>query len=87
MGLQERTIKAAQTCQEGTWIDPSLLRALARTYGLRYAALGILKLVDDILNFAGKFLPACMSQIAEFCLQVQCLHARLVGPAPACDLD
>ena len=57
--MQERAIKAEQTCQRGAWVDPSLLRALARTYGLRYAALGILKVANDALNFAGMARQNC----------------------------
>ncbi len=37
-------------------VQPSLLKALFKAYGLPYLLLGIIKLVNDILNFAGPLL-------------------------------
>lgn len=37
-------------------VQPSLLKALYKAYGLPYLLLGIIKLVNDILNFAGPIL-------------------------------
>ena len=51
--VQERSRKAARTCKTGAWVEPSLLLALGRTYGLQYAALGVLRLADIALGFAG----------------------------------
>ena len=37
-------------------VQPSLLKALYRAYGLPYLLLGIIKLINDILGFAGPLL-------------------------------
>ena len=50
---QERSHKAARTSETRRWAEPSLLLALGRTYGLQYAALGVLRLADIALGFAG----------------------------------
>ena len=37
-------------------VQPSLLKALYKAYGLPYLLLGIIKLINDILGFAGPIL-------------------------------
>lgn len=37
-------------------VQPSLLKALYKAYGFPYLLLGIIKLINDILNFAGPLL-------------------------------
>jgi hypothetical protein len=51
---QERSRAAQASIRKGNIIQPSLLRALARAYGMPYLALGVIKLVNDLLNFAGE---------------------------------
>lgn len=59
--LQERKSKEAMTAQTGQMQQASLLQTILRVLGWPYAALGLLKLLNDILNFAGLFsdLLAC----------------------------
>ena len=54
--LQEQQAKTLLTAERGHMVQPSLLKALFKAYGLPYLFLGIIKLVNDILNFAGPLL-------------------------------
>ena len=54
--LQEQQAKTLLTAERGHMVQPSLLKALSKAYGLPYLLLGIIKLVNDILNFAGPLL-------------------------------
>ena len=45
-----------ETAEKGRMVQPSLLKALYKAYGLPYLLLGIIKLVNDILSFAGPVL-------------------------------
>jgi len=54
--LQEQQAKTLLTAERGHMVQPSLLKALFKAYGLLYLFLGIIKLVNDILNFAGPLL-------------------------------
>ena len=46
-------------------MQPSLLKVLFKAYGWQYLALGILKLANDILNFAGPLLLNALVQYLE----------------------
>ncbi len=50
-------------------VQPSLLKALSKAYGLPYLFLGIIKLVNDILNFAGPLLLNVLIRYLETPLQ------------------
>ncbi|KAL0039364.1 hypothetical protein WJX79_004967 [Trebouxia sp. C0005] len=52
----EQQAKTLLTAERGHMVQPSLLKALFKAYGLPYLFLGIIKLVNDILNFAGPLL-------------------------------
>ncbi|KAL0053237.1 hypothetical protein WJX82_002974 [Trebouxia sp. C0006] len=52
----EQQAKTLLTAERGHMVQPSLLKALSKAYGLPYLLLGIIKLVNDILNFAGPLL-------------------------------
>ncbi len=54
--MQEQQDKTLKTAVKGHMVQPSLLKALYKAYGLPYLLLGIIKLVNDILNFAGPLL-------------------------------
>ena len=54
--LQEQQTKTVKSAEKGRIVQPSLLRALYKAYGLPYLLLGFIKLVNDILNFAGPLL-------------------------------
>ena len=53
---QEQQAKTVETAEKGRIVQPSLLKALYKAYGLPYLLLGIIKLVNDILSFAGPVL-------------------------------
>lgn len=55
--LQERESKAQLTASSGKYQQASLLWTIARILGWPYLSLGLIKLVNDILNFAGR---ACL---------------------------
>ena len=44
------------SAEQGCVVQPSLLKALYKAYGLPYLLLGIIKLINDILSFAGPLL-------------------------------
>lgn len=52
----EQQAKTVETAEKGRMVQPSLLKALNKAYGLPYLLLGIIKLVNDILSFAGPVL-------------------------------
>lgn len=53
---QEQQSQAVKSAEQGRVVQPSLLKALYKAYGLPYLLLGIIKLVNDILGFAGPLL-------------------------------
>ena len=53
---QEQQDKAVKSAEEGCVVQPSLLKALYKAYGFPYLLLGIIKLINDILGFAGPLL-------------------------------
>ena len=53
---QEQQAKAIKSAEEGYMVQPSLLKALYKAYGFPYLLLGIVKLINDILGFAGPLL-------------------------------
>ncbi|DBA85738.1 TPA: hypothetical protein ACH3X1_005304 [Trebouxia sp. C0004] len=53
---EEQQAKTLLTAERGHIVQPLLLKALFKAYGLPYLFLGIIKLVNDILNFAGPLL-------------------------------
>lgn len=53
---QEQQAKAVKSAEQGCMVQPSLLKALYKAYGLPYLLLGIIKLINDILGFAGPIL-------------------------------
>lgn len=54
--LQEQQAKTVESAEKGRVVQPSLLKALYRAYGFPYLLLGIIKLINDILGFAGPLL-------------------------------
>lgn len=56
MCTQEQQAQAVKSAEQGRVVQPLLLKALYKAYGLPYLLLGIIKLVNDILGFAGPLL-------------------------------
>lgn len=54
--FQEQHAKTVESAEKGRVVQPSLLKALYRAYGFPYLLLGVIKLINDILGFAGPLL-------------------------------
>ena len=64
-GAQEQQATTVKTAEKGHMVQPSLLKALYKAYGLQYLLLGVIKLGNDILNFAGPLLLNALIRYLE----------------------
>ena len=63
--MQEQQAKTVKSAEKGQLVQPSLLKALYKAYGFPYLLLGLIKLINDILNFAGPLLLNMLIQYLE----------------------
>lgn len=63
-------------------VQPSLLKALYKAYGLPYLLLGIIKLLNDILGFAGPLLLNVLIRYLETPPRESDTAALLGSPDP-----
>lgn len=74
--MQEQQTKTLKSAEKGHVVQPSLLMALYKAYGLPYLLLGIIKLVNDIFSFAGPVLLNVLVRYLETPLEPLESHAQ-----------